>query len=372
MSAAIFGSSSTTRIRIAASLPSRRPRRGSKGLSLKLLISGTRSSKGRRRGYDHAHASPPEEPGMGHKVSLAAARLRRRSRSRPPWRCRVRTWGSHGDDVERDGPGRPDAAPEAPTVQVDTVYVAAPPPQETITVHKVIRSSGEDGSEHESEGDDCDGRPSVRRSTARDAGRPPRRPVRSPRDRRPHGRSRPAVPSPTRPCPVGARSRRSRAPTRDRSASPSDSPGWRPRVPSSARSLRHRPGRCRCRDDRDRHHRRRRPDAARPARHPLRPARARADRATAGRRPAGARPPTPRRGRHDEAVGQVMTTRTLAPDTVSTTTRAHEPPDLVSRSVPLMGGRVGVHVSPADGSARSEASAEADASSDGSPRGRIA
>ena len=44
--------------------------------------------------------------------------------------------------------------PDAPTVQIDTVYVAAPPQQETITVHKVIKTSGEDGSEHESQGDD--------------------------------------------------------------------------------------------------------------------------------------------------------------------------------------------------------------------------
>jgi hypothetical protein len=36
-----------------------------------------------------------------------------------------------------------------PTVQVDTVYVAAPPKQQTITVHKVVKSSGESENEHE-------------------------------------------------------------------------------------------------------------------------------------------------------------------------------------------------------------------------------
>ncbi len=41
-----------------------------------------------------------------------------------------------------------------PTVQVDTVYVAAPPKQQTITVHKVVKSSGESENEHESGGDD--------------------------------------------------------------------------------------------------------------------------------------------------------------------------------------------------------------------------
>lgn len=44
--------------------------------------------------------------------------------------------------------------PDPPTVQIDTVYVAAPPRQETITVHKVIKTSGEHESEHESGGDD--------------------------------------------------------------------------------------------------------------------------------------------------------------------------------------------------------------------------
>ncbi len=41
-----------------------------------------------------------------------------------------------------------------PTVQVDTVYVAAPPKQQTITVHKVVKSSGESENEHESGGND--------------------------------------------------------------------------------------------------------------------------------------------------------------------------------------------------------------------------
>lgn len=36
----------------------------------------------------------------------------------------------------------PVAADPAPTVQVDTIYVAPPPPQQTITVHKVVQTSG--------------------------------------------------------------------------------------------------------------------------------------------------------------------------------------------------------------------------------------
>jgi hypothetical protein len=40
----------------------------------------------------------------------------------------------------------------APTVQVDKVYVAAPKPRKTITVHKVVGSAG--GGESESEGSD--------------------------------------------------------------------------------------------------------------------------------------------------------------------------------------------------------------------------
>lgn len=49
----------------------------------------------------------------------------------------------------------PVVADPTPTVQVDTVYLAPAPEQKTITVHKVVKSSGgEDGSEHESEGDD--------------------------------------------------------------------------------------------------------------------------------------------------------------------------------------------------------------------------
>jgi hypothetical protein len=42
--------------------------------------------------------------------------------------------------------------PPEPTVQVDTVYVAAPAPQQTITVHKVVKGSGGE-SESESGGD---------------------------------------------------------------------------------------------------------------------------------------------------------------------------------------------------------------------------
>jgi len=50
----------------------------------------------------------------------------------------------------------PAAGPAAePTIQVDTVYVAPPPPQETITVHKVVQTaSGESEHENESGTDD--------------------------------------------------------------------------------------------------------------------------------------------------------------------------------------------------------------------------
>ncbi len=43
--------------------------------------------------------------------------------------------------------------PAAPQVQVDTVYVAPPPKQKTVTVHKVIKTSGGEpgeSGEHES------------------------------------------------------------------------------------------------------------------------------------------------------------------------------------------------------------------------------
>ncbi len=46
------------------------------------------------------------------------------------------------------------AVADPPTVQIDTIYVAAPPAQQTITVHKVVKRSGDDGSENESGGDD--------------------------------------------------------------------------------------------------------------------------------------------------------------------------------------------------------------------------
>jgi hypothetical protein len=41
-----------------------------------------------------------------------------------------------------------------PPVQVDRVYVAASPPQRTVTVHKVVKSSGGDGEAEGSEGGD--------------------------------------------------------------------------------------------------------------------------------------------------------------------------------------------------------------------------
>jgi len=34
------------------------------------------------------------------------------------------------------------ATPAPPTVQVDKVYIPAPQPQQTITVHKVVKTSG--------------------------------------------------------------------------------------------------------------------------------------------------------------------------------------------------------------------------------------
>jgi len=34
------------------------------------------------------------------------------------------------------------ATPAPPTVQVDKVYIPAPQPQQTITVHKVVKSAG--------------------------------------------------------------------------------------------------------------------------------------------------------------------------------------------------------------------------------------
>ena len=51
-------------------------------------------------------------------------------------------------------PSAADVAAAAPQVQVDTVYLAPPPAQQTITVHKVVKGSGEDGEGSENEGDD--------------------------------------------------------------------------------------------------------------------------------------------------------------------------------------------------------------------------
>jgi len=43
----------------------------------------------------------------------------------------------------------------APTIQVDTIYVAPPPAQETITIHKIEQTAaGESDTENESGGDD--------------------------------------------------------------------------------------------------------------------------------------------------------------------------------------------------------------------------
>jgi hypothetical protein len=58
------------------------------------------------------------------------------------------------DSVAATDAAATDAAP-TPTIVVDTIYVAAPPPQQTITIHKVeTASAGESDDEHESGGDD--------------------------------------------------------------------------------------------------------------------------------------------------------------------------------------------------------------------------
>jgi hypothetical protein len=49
--------------------------------------------------------------------------------------------GAPAQPVAANEPVAAVAAPE-PTVQVDTVYVAAPATQKTITVHKVVKTSG--------------------------------------------------------------------------------------------------------------------------------------------------------------------------------------------------------------------------------------
>lgn len=47
----------------------------------------------------------------------------------------------------------PVSADATPDVQIDTIYVAPPPKQQTVTVHRVIKASGgERENEHENEG----------------------------------------------------------------------------------------------------------------------------------------------------------------------------------------------------------------------------
>jgi len=46
------------------------------------------------------------------------------------------------------------SADSAPTVQVDTIYLAPPPKQETVTIHKVVKTAG---GEHESENESGNG-----------------------------------------------------------------------------------------------------------------------------------------------------------------------------------------------------------------------
>ena len=56
-----------------------------------------------------------------------------------------------GPAVADGSAASPDASPQ-PGVQVDTVYVAAPPAQKTVTVHKVVVGPGS-GSENDGGGD---------------------------------------------------------------------------------------------------------------------------------------------------------------------------------------------------------------------------
>ena len=46
-----------------------------------------------------------------------------------------------------------DPAPGDPNVQVDTIYLEAPPTPQVVTVHRIIKTGGEDGQD-ESGGDD--------------------------------------------------------------------------------------------------------------------------------------------------------------------------------------------------------------------------
>ncbi len=65
------------------------------------------------------------------------------------------TTGSSASPIAADPAAADAAAPDAmPTVQVDTIYVKPAPKQKTITVHKVVKTSGGDDGEHESGGDD--------------------------------------------------------------------------------------------------------------------------------------------------------------------------------------------------------------------------
>jgi hypothetical protein len=64
------------------------------------------------------------------------------------------TPNSQASPIAADPAAADAAAPDAmPTVQVDTIYLKPAPKQKTITVHKVVKSSGGEN-EHESGGDD--------------------------------------------------------------------------------------------------------------------------------------------------------------------------------------------------------------------------
>ena len=107
-------------------------RRGSDGLSLKLLIRGTPASNRAGPRYRQTPIQP-EEPPMS-------------NRTRP--RCRLGGCRGHpGGGPRRAGfaPGaagprptwhQPPTAAADPSVQVDTVYLAPPAEQQTITVHR--------------------------------------------------------------------------------------------------------------------------------------------------------------------------------------------------------------------------------------------
>jgi len=55
--------------------------------------------------------------------------------------------------IQTMSPPNADPASSGPNVQVDTIYVEAPPAPQIVTVNPIVRMGGEDA-EHESGGDD--------------------------------------------------------------------------------------------------------------------------------------------------------------------------------------------------------------------------